>query len=426
MKIGTKLLIFFSVIAIIAVLFTSIVLFFTASNAMQERAIAQLESIVVLKESHLTSFIEEEIGDLESIALDDLFVNEYKIMLDDHLIHQYEKTQLHNEFRKRLNVKLTTMGQDFIELYIINFDGHVHISTDQNQEGKIKTKDEYFIKGLTQSFVQKFHYSLTLRQPAITIATPIKDSKNNVIAVLAGNVNLREINNLMQERHGLGETGETYLVNSFNYMITDSRFEKGYALKKTIYTEGVKDCLNKNNGFGVYDNYRDNVVIGVYKWLSEHNVCLIAEIDQEEALRPVKDLRNTIIILNFVIMSLIIFFGYMFSKTITNPILELTNAADQIAKDDFDINIKAQSNDELGKLSRSFNTMANDLQKSKLNLEEIVRDRTKELTKKITQLEKFHKYVVDRELKMLEQKKKIKELTSQLKKENDKKKKNTI
>jgi len=50
------------------------------------------------------------------------------------------------------------------------------------------------------------------------------------------------------------------------------------------------------------------------------------------------------------------------------------------------------------------------------SLEEKVKERTRELEKRIAELEKFHKITVGRELKMIELKKKIKELEEELKK----------
>ena len=50
------------------------------------------------------------------------------------------------------------------------------------------------------------------------------------------------------------------------------------------------------------------------------------------------------------------------------------------------------------------------------NLEEKVRERTKEIQKKVEELEKFQKFSVGRELKMIELKKKIKEIKNNNKK----------
>ena len=57
-----------------------------------------------------------------------------------------------------------------------------------------------------------------------------------------------------------------------------------------------------------------------------------------------------------------------FTRRITNPIVELTEATQRVAEGDFSIHILTRRNDELGKLIRSFNSMVQDLEKSRAAL----------------------------------------------------------
>ena len=54
-----------------------------------------------------------------------------------------------------------------------------------------------------------------------------------------------------------------------------------------------------------------------------------------------------------------------FTRQITNPIVELTNATARVAEGDFSIQILTRRNDELGLLIKSFNSMVQDLNKSR-------------------------------------------------------------
>ena len=76
------------------------------------------------------------------------------------------------------------------------------------------------------------------------------------------------------------------------------------------------------------------------------------------------------------------------------------------------INIAASSKqDEKGNLMGYFLALTDisELKALQENLEEKIRERTKELQKRVEELEKFHQLTVGRELKMVELKKKIKE-----------------
>jgi methyl-accepting chemotaxis protein len=83
----------------------------------------------------------------------------------------------------------------------------------------------------------------------------------------------------------------------------------------------------------------------------------------------------------------------MLSIIITRPLKRLTNAAKQITKGDFDINIKCKSKDEIGFLSNSFVEMSREIKQNfaeieeknreikdyNEHLEDMVKSRTKEL-----------------------------------------------
>ncbi|EGD51211.1 multi-sensor signal transduction histidine kinase [Thermoanaerobacter ethanolicus JW 200] len=71
--------------------------------------------------------------------------------------------------------------------------------------------------------------------------------------------------------------------------------------------------------------------------------------------------------------------GYILSKTITDPIKEVTKYAQKMAEGNFDVTIKIKSNDEIGKLGEMFNFLSlrlkqtlNDIQGEKNKIEAII------------------------------------------------------
>jgi len=85
----------------------------------------------------------------------------------------------------------------------------------------------------------------------------VRSANGSIIGVLAGRLSLDMLANLMAERTGLGETGETYLVSAeSNYLLTPSRFE-GYPLTHAYHSEGIDAALRGENGVGLYYDYRE-------------------------------------------------------------------------------------------------------------------------------------------------------------------------
>ncbi|AUG59083.1 two-component system histidine kinase PnpS [Acetivibrio saccincola] len=84
---------------------------------------------------------------------------------------------------------------------------------------------------------------------------------------------------------------------------------------------------------------------------------------------------NKIIQLSFLIAIILsLLFGYVLSKTITVPIVNLMHRARKIASGDFGRVLEVKSKDEIGKLTKAFNYMASELKK---NLNEVSREKNK-------------------------------------------------
>ena len=108
-----------------------------------------------------------------------------------------------------------------------------------------------------------------------------------------------------------------------------------------------------------------------------------------------------------------LFFGYRFSARIVEPVAKLKRATENIEKGDYSVRVKYESDDEFGGLAQAFNKMAQNLQVSGIEIskrESALKSSKKALEEKVSELEKFTKLTVDRELKMAEIKAKLKEI----------------
>ncbi len=72
-------------------------------------------------------------------------------------------------------------------------------------------------------------------------------------------------------------------------------------------------------------------------------------------------------------------FAFIVDRMITAPIIELNQAAEQVAEGNFDVLVIPTTRDEIGSLVRVFNTMGNRIQESMTSLEELVASRTRRL-----------------------------------------------
>lgn len=239
-------------------------------------------------------------------------------------------------------------------------------------------------------------------------------------------------------------TGEIYLVNSDGLMMTPSRFINDSVLKKYINTLPVKTCFEENKKINeIYINYLGNETMGVSQCLKSEGMVLLVEASLKEVLAPIKIITRHLLIGALLVLIAgfmgIIFLSNWFLKNLISVIDVIKKISEE---NDLNARINVSSKDEIGYLAEIFNNMLDntrdiqekireaeiklketnlslerriherteDLVKLKNNLEITVFERTKELQEKLMELEKFKEFTVGRELKMIELKKKLKEL----------------
>ena len=377
MRLTTKLTILFLLLSTIPLMLVGYLAYDNGRRTIEQNTFNHLISTTILKEAEFKRWVEDSKRSLRELARRPL-IRQYAVVLTSYKPTDPEYRAAHIHLRKaHLNPTLEE-ERNWLELFLIQAkDGEILISTNKEHEGKYRVNDPYFVEGRNRTYVKNVYYSLSLKEAAMAISTPVTDQEGNLAAVLVGRMNLAEMSEIMRQGRDLTASEETYLVNKFNFFVTEGRFEPDYALKKAIYTEGVKACLQHDNGVGLYDDYRRKAVIGAYRWIPERELCILTEIDQTEAFAPVVILRNTVLGVGIVVVLMVALLAVFFARTITNPVRQLVEGTEEIGRGNLEYQIAVRSKDEIGQLSGAFNHMTK-------NLKEITASRD-ELNKEIVE-----------------------------------------
>jgi methyl-accepting chemotaxis protein len=132
--------------------------------------------------------------------------------------------------------------------------------------------------------------------PSSFFSSTVLDDDGTLLGVLAFQVPYQRLNEVMQVRAGMGETGETYLVGADLLMRSDSRFsDESTTLKTRVDTATVHLALEGQEGFQITDDYRGIPVYSAYGPVEFEGVrwAVLAEIDVAEAQRPAATLQRT-------------------------------------------------------------------------------------------------------------------------------------
>ena len=226
------------------------------------------------------------------------------------------------------------------------------------------------------------------------IATPIHD-QGEIEGVLVFQMPIDRINSIMTSRQewarvGLGVSGETYIVgddltlrNQSRFLIEDrddylkaiedsgvgpSTVRRIASLDSAIglqeaRTAGTRAAVAGETGIGTFPDYRGVVVFSAYRPLDVPDVrwVIMSEIDRAEALAPVRTLRNRALMVFAGLLLAIVGIAYGFSNTLTKPIQGLAQVAGELARGKLYVEVDTDRNDEIGDLSRSFETMRSSL-----------------------------------------------------------------
>ncbi len=404
--IRTRLLVtFISLVLLTGLIIGATSAYINFQNA-QKQIFDQLISIASLKESQVNSWTSSLQSDLDNFLFEE---QRHSLATSLLLVSKKLSPSIREDTFAHLRqdfLRLMKRTGRFEEVFLIDRQGQTLLSTDPAQEGKIQSNQIYFQKGLESSYIQSPRYFPSLGKVLVIFAQPVVDTDGQILGVLAGRASLDILSQIMDERIGLGETGETYLVAPNQALLTVSRF-KGYTPGETyIRSEGANIALqNRANGFNVYKDYRNEVVYGAYRWLPQLQVALLAEQDQAEALSSAYTALKINIAASLTAILLAVIVGLLVTRSIATPLANLAQIARQIAGGNLKLTAPAEQSGELADLAQAFNSMTGQLRELIDGLEERVESRTKaleasaEISRQLTallDLDEVLNYVVNR------------------------------
>lgn len=342
---------------------------------IEERVIDQLTSESTIRGDSATSLLTSKIQQVQVISTDPMIrnlINEFNAIEDDS-VFDARVAERRIDFLIQIQAIEISIGGafDLENVEIVSKDGKRLFALINTPDEKNFESDSVFRKGLGISFAE-----FTLGKDdkrKLVIATPIFSSPKDVsaIGVAIVTANTQSVDQILLNRQGLGETGESYLVNSDRVLVSESRFIENAAFKQKIDTFPVELCFNSNqNHVGRYTDYRGFVVFGASYCMIGSGLTLLVEIDNEEVFEPVSTLRERMVMLGVVITITVGVVTYFLSKSLSIPLIMLQRAANRIAGGDFNVRTNIRTEDEIGQLSRSFDQMAEKIQDSLLKIKE--------------------------------------------------------
>lgn len=235
-------------------------------------------------------------------------------------------------------------------------------------------------------------YAPSADAPASFIATPLIEN-GKFIGVLSFQMPIDRINSVMQQKAGMGESGETYIVGGDFLMRSDSRFsEESTILQTKVDTETVRAALGGEDGAFITDDYRGIPVLSAYAPITFEGVtwAVMAEIDEEEVLETVVSIRNSTLLTLLVAIVLAFAIGIPFARSIATSLAGSVQIMEELGSGNLAVDIpNMKRKNEIGRIIRSLVGFKSNLQESHRMSEE----RENEAKQKVERAEQVQTWI---------------------------------
>ena len=338
--------------AIVPVVIVAVISFYYSDRALKEASFNQLSSINEIKKTQVMAYLKAKMDDLSILSKSSDVYKNFELLLVYHDAGGGDPNGPYDVSTKEyrdIYKKVDPFFKQYLEAYgyydiffICKAHGHVMYTGAREDDLGTNLKIGPFresglakiwlrvLKEKRPAMVDFSHYAPSNGAPSAFLGAPVFGEDGEIRAVVALQISTKEINAILQEKAGMGKTGETYLVGEDLLMRSDSRLEKeSTVLKRKVDTVAVRRALEDKKGIDIIKDYQGEEVLSCYSHLglnedlgTDFEWVIVSEMDTAEAFAIVKALGFIILWVGLIIIILACILGYFFARSIAGPLTE--------------------------------------------------------------------------------------------------------
>lgn len=213
----------------------------------------------------------------------------------------------------------------------------------------------------------------------MTISAPLYDMNQTLIGVVALETVADYFFDQVQDRNGLGVSGETLIGKKSGdtvLFLNALKYDKKAVLSKKVKMgDSVALPIQKASsglvGSGISTDYRGAKVFAAWRGIKMVNWGIVAKIDSSEVLKPMAEVRKGIAITGLMLLAFGVVASLFLAKVLTNPIGNLKKQIQEIRSGNLDYKAVVGSTDEMSMLSRDISEIANEMKEKAESTEKI-------------------------------------------------------
>lgn len=333
MKLKRKLLGIFFAITLIPILITGLAASYIASSSLEQQTFDHLTAIRESKKAQINDYFADRQNDIKLLA------QTVKGLLNTENVSAVNQSAHAAQAYFEQYIKT----YDYYDLFLINDQGNVFYTVTREADYQSDLRNgQYRNSGLGKLFSQVSNhqqfgmvdfsrYAPSNNDPASFIAYPFTLDTGETV-ILALQLSIDKINGVMQQREGMGETGESYLVGSDYLMRSDSFMDPkgrsviasfaGNVQNNGVDTEAVKAGLSGTTDTRILTGHKGLAVLSAFTPVKIADVTwvLVSEINKSEAFAPIYSLYQTLFIVVLLTIGCIAFTAMATTMSIIKPL----------------------------------------------------------------------------------------------------------
>lgn len=275
--------------------------------------------------------------------------------------------------------------------------------------------DKWYFESIKKmdTFALNLDYNAAIHQIKVWINVVMRDMRGNKIGICGTGIDITEF---LKEIIYSGEKGVSIILvdrrgviqaHEDRALVERNALERDENKKSTIYSllndaagaKHIKQAFeslsaDKLNVAAFPLEINGKHVLAAVSFMRDIGWYNIVLVDISHVLRTGIFLPITLVsVMSLLIVIIVI--AYQINRMVLNPLGLLTTASHEVAQGNYDITLAVSRNDEIGSLTKSFNTMTATVLNHTANLEENVRIRTAELTLANVKLEESQSRILE-------------------------------
>ncbi|GAW66607.1 histidine kinase [Geoanaerobacter pelophilus] len=356
-----RLAFWFTAICLVPLFLMTTVIYMQRVKVARALLFDKLNAVISLRQQQIGSILDNIVVDASTIA-------------SDHSV-QAAAQQLLSGSRAQAGISTESLtlfkgykssNGSVADVSLVSLDGTIALCTSDSRVGTRIARPEMVadaMQDLAPTFGEAY-LSGSGGIPSIDVAVPIRAGVGSqVSALLVVHHNLHTLlYDITGNRTGMGDTGETVLVNREVMPLNELRAMPQGVLRVRLKGKPAQMAARGESGIAQTTDYRGVEVLSAFVHIPRTGWGLVCKQDTSEVLAPIRSLLFITYGLASLISLMACVLAFRLARSIAEPLVNLAASAKELEEGDFDARAVPEGTYEQKTLAGSFNSMAQTLQ----------------------------------------------------------------